>query len=442
MSSDMHSGYFHEDQSVPVIWKIIRFSKNSTIFQSKRKYYKSGEYWHYITRPEALCKCCITDDKLTELKDTKTIEEYSSKIKEVTQESNTTGIFANGKELSKEEAQEMNRKIKQIKEEQLLWDCVLSFSQEFEDKYHLHSKEKIAEVIDGNIKKYFRKAGLDPDNLDYWFVVHDNTDNIHAHVGFMEKEPLVLTKNINGKEKLKYREFGKISEEANEFMRFTTQQYIENRREFFTDIKDKRKDINSTFRKQVHHDIKSNNNELNNLINNYLTDLRKHKNDSHYSYGELYKYAPEKQKQVREIVDYIVQNNEDLKFQFDSYLIDLQQHKDQLIKDNENNKTAIDKANKWYWKEVYGDGLYRRLGNILLDAIHQKPKKPKKNSKPPYLYTGINKPFNLKYNSLNKLIYQLNNQFGLAMKDALNSFKELQKEIHTINYMENDNKHH
>ncbi|WHQ36406.1 hypothetical protein [Spiroplasma sp. SV19] len=429
MNLDKHSDYEHADQAVPVIWKIIRFSKNTKIYQSKRKYYTSGDYWRYITRKEALCKCCVDDNKLKNLKNANSLKEYSQQIKELSTKSKATGIYANGQELSENKATEMSNKIKNLAEDQLLWDCVLSFSKDFESEYHLHNKEKVAEVINGNIKQYFRKAGLNPDNLDYWFVVHDNTDNIHAHIGFMEKAPQTLTNN----KKTKFREMGKIAEAANNFMRFTTQQYVENRREFFNNLRLKRRDINAQFRKQVHHDIKNRSHELDNLIKTYLTDLPMHKNGKHFKYGELYQAAPEKQLQLQNIVDYMVQDADNLKFQFDDYLINLQTHRDQLIKDSEKNKLGIDKANKWYWREIYGDGLYRRLANTFLNTLHYKPKKTQKPKYPPYLYEGINKPFDWKYNSLSKLTYELSQQFGLAMQNAMNNFKQLQNEIHNAN---------
>ncbi|WHQ37052.1 hypothetical protein [Spiroplasma sp. SV19] len=432
MNLDKHSGYEHTDQAVPVIWKIIRFSKNSEKFQSKRKYYKSGDYWKYITRPEALCKCCLNNDKLKDLKTTDSLKDYSKQINEITKNADKkdTGIYANGNKLTSTEANEMSSKIKNLEENQLLWDCVLSFSNDFEKEYNLHNREQIAEVIDSNIKKYFRKAGLDTNNLDYWFVVHDNTENIHAHIGFMEKEPKSLVK---GKSEFKYRELGKIAEEANEYFRFQTQQYVENRREFFKELRTKRDEITPKFRMQVHNDIKNNSDELTTLIKTYLTDAPVHKNGKHFKYAELYQTAPEKQLQLRNIVDYAIQNNDDLKFQVDDYLIRLQTHRDQLIKDNENNKTAVDKANKWYWKEIYGDGLYRRLANAFLNTLYFKPKHAKKPKYPPGLYEGINKPFDWKYNSLSKLTYELSQQFGLAMQNAMNNFRQLQNEIHNVN---------
>ena len=75
------------------------------------------------------------------------------------------------------------------KDGDVFYDTVVSF-RDFETAYRNGFKNAAdyARVYKKIMPSFFRKIGLDPENMIWWIGYHDDTDNPHCHVTFMEKK--------------------------------------------------------------------------------------------------------------------------------------------------------------------------------------------------------------------------------------------------------------
>lgn len=89
--------------------------------------------------------------------------------------------FLNDKQ--KKELKEMLRTTKSC-----IWDCVISFREDFGEKY-CRDYEQAYEFVKSELPKFFTRAGLDKNNIIWYAGLHENTDNKHIHISFFEKEP-------------------------------------------------------------------------------------------------------------------------------------------------------------------------------------------------------------------------------------------------------------
>ena len=70
----------------------------------------------------------------------------------------------------------------------LLWDAVIALeSFESAHKHNLFHTADYAAAISKVLPKFFKKVGLDPENMIWWMNYHQNTDHPHMHVCFLEK---------------------------------------------------------------------------------------------------------------------------------------------------------------------------------------------------------------------------------------------------------------
>lgn len=71
----------------------------------------------------------------------------------------------------------------------LAWDVVISFeSYEMMEQVGIRSQKDYGAVIEKVLPVFFKKVGLDPDNMVWWENYHCNKAHPHFHLVFMEKE--------------------------------------------------------------------------------------------------------------------------------------------------------------------------------------------------------------------------------------------------------------
>ena len=78
--------------------------------------------------------------------------------------------------------------------ESVVWDGVISFAEEY-GKKNCPTKYEAYEMLKKVMPQFFKDSGLDPENMNTMFAMHHNTDNLHIHFLFWEKEPLLIDKN-------------------------------------------------------------------------------------------------------------------------------------------------------------------------------------------------------------------------------------------------------
>ncbi len=80
----------------------------------------------------------------------------------------------------------------------VIWDSLISFEEKF-GKTWCNSYEQAYELLKTELPKFFKRAGLNPDNIEWFAGLHENTDNRHIHLCFFEKEPQRIRPRKKGK---------------------------------------------------------------------------------------------------------------------------------------------------------------------------------------------------------------------------------------------------
>lgn len=185
------------NQSVPnVVYKQEFFLPhyNDEKMQDKRNYYSSNKYSDYL-------KYIATG-----IQDLQKLDfvEYSNN------NSKSSGIFnQNGKMTSKEIA-DVRKSLRDT--QSVIWSGVITFEEQFGLKW-CNNFEQAYNLVKSELPKYFKRAGLNPNNIEWFAGLHENTDNRHIHLIFFEKEPL----RIKGKKKIF--SIGKVSTKAMDFFK-------------------------------------------------------------------------------------------------------------------------------------------------------------------------------------------------------------------------------
>lgn len=116
------------------------------------------------------------------------------------------GVFTKDGLLSDKQKRYLRKQLRETKS--CIWDCVISFREEFGNEY-CRDYEQAYKFLVKELPKFFKRAGLDKDNIVWYAGLHENTENKHIHISFFEKEPKFYA---NGG-KLKFHS-GKIDKEV------------------------------------------------------------------------------------------------------------------------------------------------------------------------------------------------------------------------------------
>ena len=171
------------DKTVPNVNIFLHFYNShggSKEYQNKRQFYSSNknkDYMNYI---------------LTGINDTKKFDYLSY----MNNKDKSRGVFGKNGLLTSEERQQIRQTLRKTKS--VIWDMVISFEEKF-GKTWCDSYEQAYNLIKSELPKFFKNAGLKPDNITWFAGLHENTDNRHIHISFFENKPLRLRQNKEGK---------------------------------------------------------------------------------------------------------------------------------------------------------------------------------------------------------------------------------------------------
>ena len=96
------------------------------------------------------------------------------------------GVFNKDGLLNEDQKRELRKQLRET--ESCIWDCVISFREEFGNEY-CRDYEQAHNFLCKELPKFFKRAGLDKDNIVWYAGLHENTENKHIHLSFFEKEP-------------------------------------------------------------------------------------------------------------------------------------------------------------------------------------------------------------------------------------------------------------
>lgn len=153
----------------------------SKAMQEKRKYYSSNkakDYMNYII------------SGINEFKSLDYVTYMQSREK-------SRGIFNQDGLISDDYKKELRNKLRKTKS--IIWDCVISFEEVF-GKTWVNCYEQAYELMKTELPKFFKRCGLNPENIEWFAGLHENTDNRHIHLCFFEKKPIRIRPNKKGKQ--------------------------------------------------------------------------------------------------------------------------------------------------------------------------------------------------------------------------------------------------
>lgn len=285
------------------------------------------------------------------------------------------GTFATEKEVEK-------RKKLAIKylENSNLWQGVLSFNNDYiNENIDIHKLEK--ELATNILPKFFKRCGFkDTNKMFYQLALHTDTDNLHFHFSFMEKEP----NYIYHKNKIGYRRSGELSQNEIDFLKSQVVHTIEKEKIYTPLLKETNKEIEELKKyfspKEKNYLLRDKKDlilEEKILRLGQLLYKERYDNDSKIKYGSI------KDKEIinltKDIKNYLFsKNNDNFKLEYNNFKESLNKINNYFYKINEDNNikdivvdtTLTDSKNKYIDNYIY---------NAIVNYANYNYKKESKN---------------------------------------------------------------
>ena len=305
------------------------YDANNTgeFYKEKRKYYSSNKSKDYINYIE------------TGIKEFKDYVDYASNKEK------SAGIFNQNGLLSEEDKKELRQDLRTTKS--VIWDGLITFEENF-GKTWCNSYEQAYELVKSELPKFFKRVGLNPDNMIWYAGLHENTDNRHIHLSFFEKEPIKLRQKKKGK----FFSIGKLSKAA--ILAFKANLELAATDFKVREIRD-RQIIQDYIKQQLNADLGT-------ILNNKLISLA-----SRFPKTGSFAYASDNMAGLRSEVDsittYLINKSKVAKATYEDFIAQAK-YKDERFesycKRNERNQPFT-------FEKKYAQDIYRRLGNIIIE---------------------------------------------------------------------------
>ncbi|MFR1524201.1 MAG: relaxase MobL [Bacilli bacterium] len=138
----------------------------------------------------------------------------------------SSGVFYKNGLMSKEKMKEVRNLLRKTKS--VIWDMVISFEEEFGDKY-IRSYEDAMEIVKHNLPKILKDNGLQDDNVIWFAGLHRNTENKHIHISFFEIEPIHKRANKKGE----FYHIGEFKRYSLDNLKVAIEEYMTDNKFFF-----------------------------------------------------------------------------------------------------------------------------------------------------------------------------------------------------------------
>lgn len=255
------------------------------------------------------------------------------------------GVFNENGMMKSDDIKELRQQLRTT--ESPIWHGVISFEEEFGHTY-CSSTEVAYNYLKRELPKFFKHAGLNPDNIIWYAGLHENTDNNHIHISFFEKAPI---RQKERSKKLHYSD-GLIPIKAINKFKVSSEIALLK----LTD------DVILT-RKTLTHEMKMRLKlgEFMNNINSLMYVIPKERRIA-YDSENIKPYKS----QIDMVVNSIIRANKDLQKKFNDF-------ESFLVKRDNEIKRAYDKIKVDYSDKLLHDkcmeDIYKRLGNIVLQTV-------------------------------------------------------------------------
>ena len=302
---------------------------------------------------------------------------YTGKL---TKEDTMNLIIEDGSFATEKKVQKRKKLAVKYLENSNLWQGVLSFNNDYiNENIDIHKLEK--ELATNILPKFFKRCGFkDTNKMFYQLALHTDTDNLHFHFSFMEKEP----NYIYHKNKIGYRRSGELSQNEIDFLKSQVVHTIEKEKIYTPLLKETNKDIEELKkyfspkeRNYLLRDKKDLILEEKILRLGQLLYKERYDNDSKIKYGSI------KDKEIinltKDIKNYLFsKNNDNFKLEYNNFKESLNKINNYFYKINEDNNikdivvdtTLTDSKNKYIDNYIY---------NAIVNYANYNYKKESKN---------------------------------------------------------------
>lgn len=358
--------------------------------QDKRDYYSSHKVNDYIK---------YVDTGIKDLKNIDFVEYTNNRTK-------SSGIFNKNGKMNKKQISEVREHLRET--QSVIWSGVISFEEKFGLKW-CNNHEQAEHILKSELPKFFKRSGLNPDNIEWFAGLHENTDNRHIHLVFFEKQPIRIKKNG------KVFSMGKLSINAMKEFKLLVE-------ECATDFRAREIKIRTSVIKSVKEEL--------NGVSSFklkkkllkLADQLPPTGHTYYECQEMKNLQPF----VDEIANYIFNKNINIK----SYKEDF----DDIVK--EKDEFALNYCKRNGYKnptQSIGDkmmkDLYRRVGNPIIEKAKEIKKEEIKRQK-----------YNSKYKSgkiiqkkkLQSLLNQCLYLNSLVEYESIKAFQDYQRRLYEV----------
>ena len=285
---------------------------------------------------------------------------YTGKL---TKEDAMNLVIENGKFATEKEVDKRKKLAVKYLENSNLWQGVLSFNNDYlNENIDIHKLEQ--ELATNILPKFFKKCGFkDPSKMFYQLALHTDTDNLHFHFSFMEKEPnYEYTKNKTG-----YRRTGELSQSEIDFLKAQVIHTIEKEKIYTPLLKETNKDIEELkkyFSPKEKNYLLKNKKDL--ILEEKILRLGQLLYNDRLDKDTKIKYGSIKNKEItsltKDIKNYIFsKSNDNFKLEYNNFKESLNKINDYFYKINEDNNikdinvdtTLIDNKNKYVDNYIY-----------------------------------------------------------------------------------------
>lgn len=284
----------------------------------------------------------------------------------------STGLFDRNGFMDANTKRNYAEKLKET--HSVIWDAVISFIPSYSDKY-CDNTLQAQNLVKSTIDDFFKKAGLNPGNMEWTGAYHVNTDNRHIHLCFWEKEPNTpkykfeyavdkngeIIKDKNGKGK-------KVSKLINDWSDWNLPKTAVNN--YRTDIMTYHKfqeGLTNDFlklRDPILQNIKLHNKTDINILKKLQADLGEIKS---YQYARLSK---DNMKTLNKYVEAIIKSEPELFKSYQEYMDGLLNYQKELICNYNETKVIVPKELKNYFTDRKNE-FYNRAGNVVLKELKE-----------------------------------------------------------------------
>ena len=318
-------------------------------------------------------------------------------------------IIEDGSFATEKEVQKRKKLAVKYLENSNLWQGVLSFNNDYlNENIDIHKLEK--ELATNILPKFFKRCGFkDTNKMFYQLALHTDTDNLHFHFSFMEKEP----NYIYHKNKIGYRRSGELSQNEIDFLKSQVVHTIEKEKIYTPLLKETNKEIEELKKyfspKEKNYLLRDKKDlilEEKILKLGQLLYKERYDNDSKIKYGSI------KNKEIinltKDIKNYLFSKNTDnFKLEYGNF------------------KESLNKINNYFYK-INEDN---NIKNIFVDTTLIDSKDKYMNN---YIYNAIVNYANYNYKKETKNITKIKENDiiqEIILKHYLNNKKQTRKDI-------------